>query len=77
MHSGGHAAMRRVKQVESPDQLSFLADLFGDLIAGGSEKIISFSEVAEKHRRKLEKKAYPIILDNIAHLQDKRDEPSG
>lgn len=65
---------RHVRHSRSPAQLSFLADLFGDYQPSeDSGNIISFDEIAEKHQRKIERKTYSIILDNISHLRDKSE----
>lgn len=70
-----HRPPRHVKHSQSPAQLSFLADLFEDFQPPeDAGNIISFNEIAEKHRRKMERKAYSIILENISHLKDKPEE---
>jgi hypothetical protein len=69
-----HRIARHAKYSQSPEQMSFLAELFGDLPPEQSGNVISFNEIAEKHRRKMERKAYSIILNNITHLKDKNEE---
>lgn len=74
MQSERRSLPRHAKFLQSPVQLSFLAELFGGMPPDPSGNIISFDEIAEKHRRRIERKAYSIILNNIMHLKDKNEE---
>gem|GEM_PF-3850719 len=57
----------------STTQLPFLGAMDADAPLYQPGNILSFNEVEERYRRKMEQKAYSIILNNIAHLKDKNE----